>query len=683
MGYRVMRMIDRGGMGTVYEAVHASLGQRAAVKVLRSAADQAQRDRERFVVEAKACCLTQHEGLVRVYNCDQLEDGSPFILMEYLEGRTLRQLLQSTTDHQLPVPQALSIAHQLAAALQVVHASGVVHRDLKPENIMLVHSAGATEERTKILDFGIAKILGAGGVNLTRTQEVLGTPHYMAPESLDVHAAVDGQRDVYSLGCILYEMICGRLPFTAPAGSSSSAVFFQHLKDTPPHPNRWVPSIPSAVSSLVLRMLHKRPHKRPTMAEVAEETQRLLRDPPRQGFGGMLQRRWGQHIAGTRVAWALRMIPGFLLGALLLGWFLVFTFRPQMTISNQKPIIVAAPSESATDDIGSQSAETAPKSKPPMIRFEGGTFEMGSSDEDLAKVRAEAKSAPKGDEYLAISRDEPAAPKGDTFAREQPQRTVSLSAFEIDPFEVTNAEFAQALSAWAQRAQLTLKREPALKEKDAEHVMKDGQPVYGLFRGNREYSGHHFAGIEFVGNPRRPQVRPGMEQRPVTDVTWFGAASYCHFVHKRLPTEAEWEYAATTAGSATYPWGEDVPKCRDAVHHRVNEAERGSCLREFPDPLPAVGSGARDVTKLGVHDLGGSVEEWVQDAFRPRYPECKEPCTNPVVTDQSKGVVLGYHVVRGGAWQHTYLAMRGRRRVGQPWNKVFANIGFRCAKSIR
>ena len=652
MGYRVLRMIDRGGMGTVYEAVHETLGQRAAVKVLLSAADQAQRDRERFVIEAKACCLTQHEGLVRVYNCDQLEDGSPFILMEYLEGRTLRQFLQSANEHQLPIPQALSIAQQLAAALQVVHASGVVHRDLKPENIMLVRSAGATEERTKILDFGIAKILGSGGVNLTRTQEVLGTPHYMAPESLDVHAAVDGKRDVYSLGCILYEMICGRLPFTAPAGSSSSAVFFQHLKDTPPHPNRWVPALPSAVSSLILRMLHKRPHKRPTMAEVAAETLRLLREPPHQGFLGMLYQMWGRHVAGTRLARVLSM-TSLLLSTLVVVWLLLLALWPQS------------------------------KSKTPMIRFEGGTFEMGSSDQDLAKVRAEAKSAPKGDGYLAISSEESAGPRGDTFAREQPQREVTLSAFEIDQFEVTNAEFAQALAAWNQQKRLTLERKPELKEKDAEHVLKDGQPVYGLFRGNREYSGHHFAGIEFVGDPRRPQVRPGMEQRPVTDVTWFGADAYCSFVDKRLPTEAEWEYAATTAGSATYPWGEDVPKCRDAVHHRSKEEEFGSCLGEFPDPLPVVGSGARDVTKLGVYDLGGSVEEWVQDAFRPRYPECRGPCTDPLVADKTEGVVLGYRVVRGGGWTRTYLAMRGRRRVGQPWDRIFYNIGFRCAKSIR
>jgi len=260
---------------------------------------------------------------------------------------------------------------------------------------------------------------------------------------------------------------------------------------------------------------------------------------------------------------------------------------------------------------------------------------------------------------------------------------VTLSAFELDPFEVTNAEFAQALAAWNQQKRLTLERKPELKEKDAEHVLKDGQPVYGLFRGNREYSGHHFAGIEFVGDPRRPQVRPGMERRPVTDVTWFGADAYCRFVDKRLPTEAEWEYAATTAGSATYPWGEDVPKCRDAVHHRSKEEEFGSCLREFPDPLPVVGSGLRDVTKLGVHDLGGSVEEWVQDAFRPRYPECRGPCNDPLVADKTEGVVLGYRVVRGGGWIRTYLAMRGRRRVGQPWDRIFYNIVFRCAKSIR
>ena len=201
----VIAFLGKGGMGAVYEARQLALGRRVALKVLPARATAQAGFAERFNREARALARLSHPGIVSVYDFGQA-DGLPYFLMEYVDGATLRQVTQT---RKLAPREALGIVPQICAALQYAHDEGVVHRDIKPENI-LIDKKG----RVKIADFGIAKIIDpeTPAVALTGVQDVVGTPHYMAPEQVEHPREVDHRADIFSLGVVFYEMLTGELP---------------------------------------------------------------------------------------------------------------------------------------------------------------------------------------------------------------------------------------------------------------------------------------------------------------------------------------------------------------------------------------------------------------------------------------------------------------------------------------
>jgi serine/threonine-protein kinase len=221
-------------MGAVYLAVHPGIGRKAAVKVLHP---ELARDRDivtRFLNEARAANAIRHPGIVEIFDSGTLDSGAPYIVMELLEGESLTSRL---LRGRLPLDQCLEIARQAAAALGAAHAQGIVHRDLKPDNLFLVPDALEPErERVKVLDFGIAKLnpgsIGAGSVR-TRTGAVLGTPVYMSPEQCRGTREIDRRADVYALGVILYEMVCGRPPFYSEGFGELAHL---HISEPPPPP---------------------------------------------------------------------------------------------------------------------------------------------------------------------------------------------------------------------------------------------------------------------------------------------------------------------------------------------------------------------------------------------------------------------------------------------------------------
>ncbi|HPH29260.1 MAG TPA: serine/threonine-protein kinase, partial [Pseudomonadota bacterium] len=212
--YRVTRMIGSGGMGAVFEAVHESINQRVAIKVLHAKLTADPSAVARFMVEAKTTSMVQHVGLVRVFDYGQIADGSAYMMMEFLEGESLKARLAKVTK--LEVVDALRITRQIAAALAAAHEKGVVHRDLKPENVLLVPDPETPSgERAKVLDFGIAKVMEpeGGEVLKTTTGAILGTPTYMSPEQCRGIGKTTEKSDIYSLGAMLYQMLSGQPPF--------------------------------------------------------------------------------------------------------------------------------------------------------------------------------------------------------------------------------------------------------------------------------------------------------------------------------------------------------------------------------------------------------------------------------------------------------------------------------------
>ncbi|HEY3226284.1 MAG TPA: protein kinase [Planctomycetota bacterium] len=212
--FEIVGVIGRGGMGTVYRARHAGLGREVALKILSARLASDPEFVRRFEREARTLASLEHPNIVAVHDTG-VEAGAPYLVMEFVEGVSLRRLL---AERRLPPEEALGIVPQLCEALEYAHARGVVHRDVKPENILI-----DTKGRTKIADFGLAFIVGIDAPRLTRTDVTMGTPHYMAPEQVESSRRVDHRADIYSMGVVLYEMLTGELPlgrFSPPSEKS-------------------------------------------------------------------------------------------------------------------------------------------------------------------------------------------------------------------------------------------------------------------------------------------------------------------------------------------------------------------------------------------------------------------------------------------------------------------------------
>jgi serine/threonine protein kinase len=266
--YELRELVGDGAMGVVYLAEHPVLRRRVAVKLLKRQYLESPSLVTRFVNEARAAAAIHHPNVIEVIDVGMVDDEIPYIMMEYLEGEPLSRRLMR---ERLGVGKAVDIAIQAARAVAASHALEIVHRDLKPENLFLVSdpmSPGG--ERVKVLDFGIAKLRpdwGGSEGPKTRTGVIFGTPAYMSPEQCrGLNDEVDGMTDVYALGCILFEMLCGRVPFTSPGWGD---VLMMHMSDTIPVPSADNPRVPPAIDQVVITALAKKKSDRfPSMRDM-------------------------------------------------------------------------------------------------------------------------------------------------------------------------------------------------------------------------------------------------------------------------------------------------------------------------------------------------------------------------------------------------------------------------------
>ncbi|MBC7249249.1 MAG: SUMF1/EgtB/PvdO family nonheme iron enzyme [Anaerolineae bacterium] len=649
--YEIVDKLGAGGMATVYKGYQESLNRYVAIKVLDPVRAAEKGFLARFTREAQTVANLDHPHILPIYDFGQ-DRGYTFLVMKFIPTGTLRDRLDR--EKVLPLGQAAKIVSQVASALDYAHQRGVVHRDIKPSNILL------DEEGNVLLsDFGLAKILEST-TRLTASGASLGTPAYISPEQA-LGEEVDSRTDVYSLGVVLYEMLTGQTPFPGDALS----VALKHVQESPPPPRAINPELPEAVEQVILQALAKNPDERFTTAgalahalkqaiaarsiitppppppepePAAEEEETLPPGPalriPRQviaiAVGGMI----------------------LLLAAIVAGLILLKGGGPTPTpaipaadltttaIALLPPTPTSTPTATSTATTEPTTPPTAtdtatPSPTPTSTPTSTATPTASATPTSAATPTKEPTSPPSeppagtikvfgGVEMVYV-------PSG-TFimgseagdADERPVHNVWLSGFWIDRYEVTNAQYRKCEEAG-------ICKRPAYIESNK--------------RSNYYISSEY-------------------DDYPVIFVSSDDAATYCQWIGKRLPTEAEWEKAASwdwrTGTKLTWPWGNtfDDSKVRDG---------------QAKDTMP-VGSHPQGVSPYGAMDMAGNVLEWTADWYDKDYYQVS-PSSNP------KGPATGYgRVVRGGTWWDVEYDLRTTRRKQEAANARQMYLGFRCAR---
>src|SRR5260370_35041506 len=271
--YELDGVVGRGGMAEVYRARDLRLDRIVAVKTLREDLARDQPFQARFRREAQSAASLNHPSIVAVYDTGEDNSGSshvPFIVMEFVDGRTIRDLLRD--DRRLLPARALEITDGVLRALDYSHRNGIVHRDIKPGNVMLNRQG-----EIKVMDFGIARAISDAQATMTQTAQVIGPAQYLSPEQARGER-VDSRSALYSAGCVLYELLTGRPPFT---GDSPVAIAYQHVREEPIPPSQVDPNIPKWCDAMVLKAMAKDPaHRYQSAPEFRQDIQRAMQGMP-------------------------------------------------------------------------------------------------------------------------------------------------------------------------------------------------------------------------------------------------------------------------------------------------------------------------------------------------------------------------------------------------------------------
>jgi serine/threonine-protein kinase len=663
--FRLIRRLGEGGMGAVFLAEQIAVGNRpVALKVLNRKLLDDPDFLLRFQNEAASTGRIHHPNVVTIYESGQADDGTPYIAMEFLEGESLRQALARRGA--LPVPEVAEILQQAARGLNAAHKLGIIHRDLKPDNIFLTypddaaaplvgaHDVGAglvpalavgiadtgraqdpplRPVVVKLVDFGIAKLRESGAH--TQTGMVLGTPAYMSFEQASGIRSdqLDARSDIYSLGVVVYEMLTGRTPFHSdtPVG-----YLRMHMQEAPP-PIRTVkpdlPALPQLEGAVMKALTKDRAQRYPSVLEFARAFAEAA-DAPKAVVGAVREPPLHDHgtLGQVPPSKTLRDSISGATGARATRLRLILW----VGISAVALLLVLAGwyvSSSMHPRSGSPIRPASVQTPQEAVPTAAGTLKLNPKD---------------GLKYVWI-------PSG-TFTMGCSPGDTECADDEKPPHQVTITK-----GFWLGQTEVTV----------------------GAYKRFAAATGRHM--------PPEPKLRgralnPGWgdEAMPIVDVTWDEAQAYCSWAGGRLPTEAEWEYAARAGSTAArysdlneIAWyGDNSGRQRldseriwkeDEANYEKRLNDNGNDMHDF---------GQKHANSFGLFDMLGNVYEWVNDWYDKKYYQ-SGPSQDPVGPTSA-----AEHVVRGGSWVDDPRDVRVSDRAGADPRTRYEFFGFRCIRNL-
>jgi eukaryotic-like serine/threonine-protein kinase len=622
--YRVIDQLGEGGMGVVYRAEHTLIGRRAVIKILRPEFSRNPEIVNRFFNEAKSTTSIEHPGIVDIFDFGFHASGSAYIVMELVNGESLAARL---ARERLPFEVQVAVARRVASAVGAAHAKGIVHRDLKPDNILLTpdpENPGLL--RVKVVDFGIAKLAEDAqqqGHVRTRTGSVMGTPAYMSPEQCRGAGRLDHRSDIYSLGCIMYEMACGHRPFER---EGMGEIMGAHMYEAPPRPSAFEPSLAPPLEVVILHALAKRPEDRPqTMEALIAELDHVGFRPATAPMDRVAT------ITGPPGAWGPPSYPPARVTTLSHAAAAVGTITtPPPGAARSRRLRAAAlvgglacvaGVVAAVAITGSHRAAPPRAAIPPAPAVAAPAVVAPAPAPAVAAPAPAVVPAPEkpGKPEIAVPEGMVLVPAGtlrqgrdkyrDRPALDVPAHEVAVAALFLDRTEVTNGAYKKFVDAgrvrapWPERAPFQL-----------------------------------------------------LAPLPVVNVTFEDAQAYCRWrlPTGRLPSEPEWEWAARGPEGRLYPWGNEYRReCvngLDGAEGVIQSSDKHRC----------------GATPSGILDLSGNVWEWTSSPASS-YPGSTLPAPGH-----------GFMVVRGGSVFNTdrdELTTTVRQFVKLP----NGYLGFRCA----
>ena len=614
--YEIISSLGRGGFGSVYKA-RAANGNLVALKILNPQVLDNQKVVKKFFHEAMILAKLDHPNICRLI--EFFPDGHNYaIVMEYVEGTELKEILQQQPNGLMPFDQAFRIAKQSLAAFQYAYENGILHRDIKPANIMIDNQGNS-----KIMDFGIAKVAGAATHD---TAASMLSVHYTPPERFDPSRAVDARSDIYALGLVFYELFTGRRPFEA---EETSQIMFWHLNEIPEPPNTYVSGLPSEVSAAIETALEKDPDDR--FQDFKEFSDALGQGTPGVDYTSQLvdneattidqtiitspvspkvikkrKKRKGAGLPVPLVAGIAAIVVVLIVG----GFFAYRAFRPQGQVSTGLK-------------------KETPK---PTIAIEGGVLNTKGYTEIAHEKDGSVMIYIPSGEFIMGS---------DNYSWEQPVQTINLDTYLIDKYPVTNAQFQKFVQ---ETGYIT----------DAEKSGGGEVKIARRWRTMEEATWKKPDGAESI---------VGKEVHPVSQVSYNDALSYCQWAGKDLPTEAQWEKAARGSAGSVYPWGDTDPDDTTANFYG------------FIEGTTAVTSYEKGQSYYGAFDMAGNVYQWCKDWYAGEGSE--RELENPTGPDTGTTRVL-----KGGAFTEGSDNLRSASREKAEPNVSRNIYGFRCVKKV-